>query len=88
MESDLRNAQKKIAEIERMLKEAIESNEMMKKQVEGFKESNDELQNHVFVLNNRINELEDQKKVLMDQLHAAGEHSRAHYTHRKLKKDE
>jgi chromosome segregation ATPase len=45
-----------------------------------------ELQEHMYILNNRINELEDQKKALIDQLKSMGVQSRAHYVHRRLEK--
>lgn len=84
MEVDLKKASQRIKELEdkvHSLEELAKNLEVLK--VDTEKEHN-EMQKHTFVLNNRINELEDQKKVLLDQLRAEGKHSKAHFTIRKV----
>ena len=60
--------------------------ERLTKDSEQYKAQFLELQEHMYILNNRINELEDQKKALIDQLKSSGVQSRAHYVHRRLDK--
>lgn len=70
-------------------KEIVEANgkiEKLGKESEFYKTQFLELQEHMYILNNRINELEDQKKALIDQLKSMGVQSRAHYVHRRLDK--
>jgi chromosome segregation ATPase len=84
METDLKKANAKIKELEdkvASLEGCIKSIENQRLEMET---RHSEMQNHTFVLNNRINELEDQKKVLLDQLRAEGKHSKAHFTIRKV----
>ncbi|OMJ73678.1 hypothetical protein SteCoe_27585 [Stentor coeruleus] len=76
--------------LEEQKKNIAENNlhmEKLSKDVEQYKGQYLELQEHMYVLNNRINELEDQKKALIDQLKAIGVQSKAHYVHRRLDKN-
>jgi hypothetical protein len=82
----LKEANSKVDEQKKKLEEALKVIERLTKESEQYKTQFLELQEHMYILNNRINELEDQKKALIDQLKSMGVQSRAHYVHRRLEK--
>ena len=82
----LKEANVKVDEQKKKLVDALKVIERLTKESETYKTQFLELQEHMYILNNRINELEDQKKALIDQLKSMGVQSRAHYVHRRLDK--
>jgi len=82
----LKEASGKVDEQKKKLIEANTQIEKLVKESDMYKTQFLELQEHMYILNNRINELEDQKKALIDQLKSMGVQSRAHYVHRRLDK--
>ncbi|CAG9310716.1 unnamed protein product [Blepharisma stoltei] len=85
LDERLKEMQSSMGGVEKNLKESKELNEKLKHELDSYKEQFKELEEHVYVMNNRINELEDQKKSLIDQLKTLGAQSKAHYTYRRLK---
>jgi chromosome segregation ATPase len=63
------------------------TNQAYEAELKDFKEQFDTLQSQVFKQNNRINELEDQKRMLIDQLKQLGGTSKVHHTHKRLNPD-
>lgn len=84
MESGLKQYQKRVTELEHSIKQTEASYISMKQETERYKTEHGELQAHVFVLNNRINELEEHKKMLLEQVKSLGSASKVHHLHRRL----
>ena len=86
MDGYLKEANMKLDVQAKLVIEGNKKIEVLSKESEQYKAQFLELQEHMYILNNRINELEDQKKALIDQLKSMGVQSRAHYVHRRLDK--
>lgn len=84
MESDFKLHQRRVVELESAIKQSQASFLHMKQETERYKAEHSELQAHVFVLNNRINELEEHKKTLLEQVKSLGSASKVHHLHRRL----
>lgn len=84
MEGDLKSNQKRVIELESAIQKSEASYIHMKQETERYKAEHSELQAHVFVLNNRINELEEHKKTLLEQVKSLGSASKVHHLHRRL----
>ena len=82
----LKESNSKLETQKKALVEANQQIEKVAKESEQYRNQFLELQEHMYILNNRINELEDQKKALIDQLKTVGVQSRAHYVHKRLDK--
>lgn len=74
----------KSQEQETQLATLIQTSQATETEFKDFKVQFDALQSQVFIQNNRINELEDQKKLLIEQLKHLGGMSKAHHTHKRL----
>mmetsp|Transcript_17550 Transcript_17550/g.31669 ORF Transcript_17550/g.31669 Transcript_17550/m.31669 type:complete len:475 (-) Transcript_17550:335-1759(-) len=82
--TQLKDVTARCNELEKRLAELTDSSQFTEAEFKQFKAQFDVLQSQVFIQNNRINELEDQKKLLIDQLKSMGGISKAHHTHKRL----
>lgn len=85
LDKELKSTQLLVIDLQNRITDQKSFEETMRNEVEKYKQKHDEMQDHVYVQNNRINELEDQKKILISQLKEAGSRSQAHYTYRTIK---
>ncbi|CAG9311364.1 unnamed protein product [Blepharisma stoltei] len=85
IDKELKEAQAFIVTLQGKITDQSNFEQEMKLEVEKYKKRHDEMQEHIYAQNNRINELEDQKKVLLSQLKESGGRSQAHYTYRTVK---
>ena len=85
LEKELRAKNKHIEELSGRLHAQDAFEALMNGEVQKVQDKLDQLQQHAYEQNNRINELEDQKKVLMKQVKYLGERSQAHFTYKMVK---
>jgi len=80
LKKDLEQANQEIQRLSDIITNSESIEEKAKQTVQQYKEKYQEMQEHIYVQNNRISELEQQKKVLIQQLKGKGISSEAHYT--------
>jgi chromosome segregation ATPase len=80
--SQLKEALEKRQDLERQVAVLSQLNQAGETEFKAYKEEFDTLQRQVFNQNTRINELEEQKKLLLDQLKQLGGTSKAHLSTR------
>jgi len=85
LKKDLEQANQEIQRLSDIIANSESIEEKAKQTVQQYKEKYQEMQEHIYVQNNRISELEQQKKVLIQQLKGKGISSEAHYTFNLIK---